>query len=260
MSRRWTLKEDYIVCDFCQKNRSKGLDTVIDELVSALEERGCNSRSKSAILRRAREYDKLFGGYEGSDITKQVLNTFEDLPRRIEMYRWVDSYVAEHYSPNSLIEPEESETIGVSNNLSQYLDIEPIEVKESFYMVFNDLLDKYYEKHKTDNKTRGKVKKEFRDSLTINYCVEGNTFDAIRRAKYKSVSRTILFRLFFALELEYWEAKMLLESLGLDFEGDEKFDQCIAGILKCKSSRRFIPWEIDDTLKRNAGKTLFTQL
>ena len=165
MSQRWTLKEDYIVCDFCQKNRNKDLDIVIDELVSVLEERGCNSRSKSAILRRAREYDKLFGGYEGSDITKQVLNTFEDLPRRTEMYRWVDSYVAEHYSPHSLIETEESETIGVSNNLSQYLDIEPIEVKESFYMVFNDLLNKYYEKHKTDNKTRGKVKKEFRDSL-----------------------------------------------------------------------------------------------
>ncbi len=256
MSQRWTLKEDYIVCDFCQKNRNKDLDIVIDELVSVLEERGCKPRSRSAILRRAREYDKLFRGYQGFDITKQVFTTFEDLPHRTEMYRWVDSYVAEHYSPDSLIDPDTLGLINVANNSSQYLDIEPIEVGKSFYIIFNELLDEYYEKHRTSNKTLGKVKKEFKDRLRDGFGIGANTFNAIRREKYNTVSRTVLFKLFFAMELEYVDVERLLECLGLDFRTDDKYEMCIKGMLKCNSPRRFIPGEIDETLERNHCRTL----
>ena len=140
---------------------------------------------------------------------------------------------------------------------SQYLPIQAVEVKGKFGWVLDDLLEKYYAKHQTGKKTLGAVKKEFKNDLATVYGISLDTFNAIHRDKYQSISKKILFKLCFALELEYEEAKMLLESAGLDFKRSNKFELVIEAILKCDSHRRFIICEIDETLERNGCEPLF---
>jgi hypothetical protein len=104
---------------------------------------------------------------------------------------------------------------------------------------------------KDNKKTMGAVKKEFKDALVRDYAVPINTFNAIRREKYDTVSRKVLFKLCFALELDYEDARKLLQSVGYDFRRNVKFEVVIESILKCDSPRRFIIGEIDATLERH---------
>jgi hypothetical protein len=59
------------------------------------------------------------------------------------------------------------------------------------------------------------------------------------------------------LELDYEDAKRLLESVGYDFRRNVKFEVVIESILKCDSPRRFIIGEIDATLERHGCSRLF---
>ena len=68
----------------------------------------------------------------------------------------------------------------------------------------------------------------------------------------------ILFKLCFALELEYEDAKRLLASVGYDFRRNVKSEVVIEAILQSNSHRRFIISEIDETLEKYANTRLFS--
>jgi DNA-binding Xre family transcriptional regulator len=258
MAKRWTIEEDYIVCKYCMENRwAFSSDIDIEIMGDLLQKAGFSSRSKIAIKKRARNYEDLIANVLTPYATNQEYYVLEMLYSQPQTYSWIDQYIAEVYRPGELIE-----SLGIyleDNvlNVSNYLPIENTEVKTSFYNVLDELLEKYYDKYKDDKKTRGAIKKQFKDSLTTTYGVSIDTFNSIRREKYGTVSRKILFKLCFALELNYDDAKRLLESIGLDFRRNEKEEVVIEAILKCNSSRRFIIYEINDTLERNGCKPLF---
>lgn len=261
MAQRWKFEEDYIVCKFCQE---KEYDDIVgcnlDELMDRLARKGFNARSKVAVEKRARDFTYLLRGWESPYATSQVLQIYEAVysePQMREAYQWVNRYVEEMYCEKANIDRSMCGINNTFTNCTRFLSIDVPEVKESFYNIFHELLEQYYKKHMLGGKKLGAVKREFKTDLARFYGVNINTFDAIRKRKYKSITKEILYKLFFALELDYVDVKRLLESLGDDFEHSEKFDMVIKGILMCNSPRRFNVCEVNETLNYHGLPNLF---
>ena len=258
MAKRWSINEDYIVCKYCVENRwAYSSDVEIEWIKALLENAGFPSRSNMSIKRRARNYDYLIGGRDTFHATPQEREVLDIVFNGSQRSGFIDRYVKEVYRPNEVTGEMEAHLEDNMKNSSCYLPISKPEVKSTFYSVLNELLEKYYKKYEQEGKTRGAVKKQFKDSLTLTYGVSIDTYNSIHRAKYKTVSKRILFKLFFALELDYEDAKRLLESLGLDFQRSELEEVIIEAMLQCDSSRRFVIYEINDTLERHGCKPLF---
>ena len=258
MAQRWSLEEDYIVCKYCVENRwAFSSDVEIDLIKSLLEEAGFSTRSNIAIKNRARNYDYLISNVDAPYATDQEREVLDIVYSGRQRFDFIQRYVKELYCSDDLKGETEEYLEYNAKNTSSYLPLSTLEVKPAFYYVLNELLEKYYAKHEKEGKTRGAVKKYFKDSLTLTYGVSIDTFNSIRRAKYETVSKRILFKLFFALELEYEDAKRLLESLGLDFRRSELEEVIIEAMLKCDSSQRFITYEVNETLQRHGCNPLF---
>jgi len=263
MAKRWSFEEDYIVCRFCQDQEYENIEyALLDQLMAKLEEAGFNPRSKVAVYKRARDFTYLFRGWESPCATDQVKRVFQYVSNsspelREEYQQWIQRYVDSIYSPDDIVDEN---TIWLNNQnpiSNQLLIIDQPETELTFYNVLDGLLTKYYDKHKEDKKTLGAVKRQFKDSLVETYGVSIDTFNSIRREKYTTVSRRILFRLCFALELDYEDAKRLLQSIGYDFRRNVKEEVVIEAILKCSNPRRFIIFEVNDTLQKYGCKPLF---
>ncbi len=258
MAKRWTIEEDYIVCKYCMENlRAFRSDMDIEIIEDLLKKAGFADRSKVAIKKRTRNYDDLMANFSTPYATNQEYFVMDLINTRVQIFAWIDQYVKDTYRSDEIVDGDKCFLVGQDTTMSNYIAIENIEVKTSFYNVLDELLEKYYDKYKDGKKTRGALKKQFKDSLTTTYGVSIDTFNSIRREKYGTVSRRILFRLCFALELDYEDAKRLLESIGYDFRRNKKEEVVIEAILKCNSSRRFIIHEINDTLERNGCEPLF---
>ena len=259
MAQRWSLNEDYIVCKYCVENRwAFTSDVDIEQIQSKLERAGFSNRSARAIKTRARNYDYLIGEYvESPCMTTHEREVLDIVYSGKQLSNWIDRYVEEVFRPNDSVDDIGYTFDDKRSDMHQYLAIGEVEMKPSFYDILDELLEKYYAKHEKDGKTRGAVKKYFKDSLTTTYGVSIDTFNSIRREKYDTVSRKNIFKLCFALELDYEDAKRFLESIGMEFRHNRKEEAVYEAILKCDSTRRFIISEIDDTLERNGCKPLF---
>ena len=257
MAQRWTLKEDYIVCKFVYEHDVFISAQDLHCLVSELKENGFD-RGKVAVNKRVYNYQYLLTNREAIYATDQERKVAEAFNSNSQQLNWIGEYVERVYCQDKSTDNFDTVLSGTSQKSTQYLTIETIDVKTSFYNVFDELLNKYYEKHKNDGKTLGAVKKYFKDSLVTIYGISNDTFNSIRREKYGTVSRRILFKLFFALELDYEDAKRLLESIGYDFRRNVKEEVVIEAILKCDSHRRFIIYEVNDTLEKYGCEPLFT--
>ncbi len=267
MAQRWSYKEDYIVCKYVYEHVVFISNQELYDLELVLKEQGY-SRSHEAVSKRVYDYQFLLTGRDAKYANEQecrIAELFIEGSQISRIQNWIDSYVDEVYCGDCL-DGEDNDIIDdsiiFSNNatsqLPQYLIIDTPMVKDSFYNVFNELYGQYLEKHKDGKKTVGAIKKAFKDALVIDYEVPINTFNAIRREKYDTVSRPVLFKLCFALELSYEDAKRLLESVGYDFRRNVKSEVVIEAILKCDSPRRFIISEINATLERHKCSRLFS--
>ena len=256
---RWSIIEDSIVCKFLYDNDIFISDQDMENLILKLKEHNFE-RSKEAVSKRVHNYQYLLTGRQARYATKQEHIVAAGILSESQISNaqdWISRYTKEVYCP---VEHTDETTFSLDDtikNTSHYLPISTLEVQESFYGVLDELLNQYYEKHKNEKKTLGAVKKAFKDSLVTTYGVSIDTFNAIRREKYETVSRRVLFKLCFALELDYEDAKRLLASVGYDFRRNIKFEVVLEGILKCESHRRFIVWEVNDTLKKNGCDWLF---
>ena len=258
MAKRWSFEEDYIICKYCVENRwAFSSDIEIEWMKALLEGAGFSGRSNAAIKKRARDYDCLIGNIPATSATDQEHEVLEIVRQGTQTAKLIDRYVEEIYRSDEFKEDIEYQLDYKKPNIAQYLPIGEVAVQPSFYDVLDELLEKYYEKHKQDGKTKGAVKKYFKDSLSSTYGVSIDTFNSIRREKYDTVSRKNIFKLCFALELDYEDAKRFLASIGMEFRHNRKEESVYEAILKCVSPRRFIISEIDDTLKRNGCRPLF---
>lgn len=266
MAQRWTFQEDYIVCKYVDEHDVFISDQDKHELMLILKEYGYD-RSPEAVSRRVYDYRLLLTNRDSNRANEQerrIAELFIEGSKMSMAQKWIDRYVDEVYCGEDLCKEDDILDSSMeflnndTNQTSQYLAIDIPVVKKSFYEVFDELLKQYFENHKDEKKTDGKIKKEFKDALERDYAVPINTFNAIRREKYDTVSRKILFRLCFALELSYEDAKKLLGSVGYDFRRNVKSEVVIESILKCDSQRRFIIGEIDATLERHKCSKLFS--
>lgn len=265
MAQRWTYREDYIVCKYVDEHDVFVSEPEFNDLVLTLEEEG-HERSLEAVRKRVYDYQLLLTGRDSkyaNDQERRIAELFVQDTPMAQAQRWINSYVNEVYidegccDESDIMDGTTTFLNNVPNQTTQYLTIDTPIVESTFYVVLDELLEKYYAKHKDERKTWGAVKKEFKDALEKDYAVPINTFNAIRREKYETVSRKVLFRLCFALELDYEDAKRLLESVGYGFRRNVKFEVVIESILKCDSPRRFIIGEIDATLERHGCSRLF---
>lgn len=257
--RRWSIIEDSIVCKFLYDNDIFISAQDMEFLLLKLKEHNFN-RSKESVSKRVHNFQYLLTDRQARYATEQERIVAEGVlgeSQILDAQNWISGYTKEVYRPGKLTDESHYCLDDIAGTASHYLSIQTSDVTESFYNVFDELLNKYYDKHINDKKTLGAVKKAFKDDLVTNYGISIDTFNAIRREKYDTVSRRMLFKLCFALELDYEDAKKLLASVGYDFRRNIKFEVVIEGILRCESHRRFIVWEVNDTLEQNGCEWLF---
>jgi hypothetical protein len=217
MAQRWTMAEDHIIYKYCVENRwAFSGDDEIESMKSLLEEAGFSRRSDLAIKKRAREYDSLIGGWYSPYTTSQIRSRYE-------------IFASEHYR-NHYIELQSF--IKQKNNCEKErdeLDVLAQPYDNLHHMVhvakgrkFIDVLEDYI--HDSGIKPRSRV---YRD---VN--MSEDSFSAIRRGKYKTISRENIFKICFGLRLHYDDAVILMKSCGYALQEGEILDSVVEYFLR----------------------------
>ena len=198
MARLWSKKEDIIVCEYCLENPwAFSSDVDVENIMDLLDRAGFESRSQTAVRKRARDYEVLREENIHPSIPMQVQEVFElinNRPPKEETDLWIERYVCECYCSDSEIDEDvESVLSEPVTNTTHLLTIDTPKTENTFYVVFDKLLNEYYKKHMTGKKTLGAVKKEFKNDLIYTYDVSENTFNAIKREKYDSIAHQMEF-------------------------------------------------------------------
>ena len=121
-------------------------------------------------------------------------------------------------------------------------------------------LDKFYNEntqHEINKEKKKKLKNKLKSEL-YNWYINENTFNAIKRGKYPTVTRENVFRICFGLRLSYEESKRLMSSAGHEFRRDEKLDCVVEAILVSEHPGRYDAKEIEATIYHYTGLSLLT--
>ena len=217
MAQRWTMAEDYIIYKHCVDNRwAFSSDDEIELMKSRLEKAGFSHRSDLAIKKRAREYDSLIGGWHSPYTTNQFRERYEI---------FTGEYYRNHYLElQAFINQKnqcEKDLIDF-NMMSQPDDNLHNMVHVAKGRKFIDVLEDYIKN--SGIKPRSKI---YRD---VN--MSEDSFSAIRRGIYKSVSRENIFKICFGLRLHYDDAVILMKSCGCTFQDGEVLDNVVEYFLK----------------------------
>ena len=166
MARRWTYREDYIVCKYVDENDVFISEQEIYNLVLMLKEEGYE-RSCEAVSKRVYDYQFLLTRRESKYANEQeyrIAELFIEDSQMAKAQRWINNYVNEVYcddglcNENDILDSSMSSFSNVPNQMSQYLPIDIPMVEDTFYNVLDELLNKYYTKHKDDKKNNGSGK------------------------------------------------------------------------------------------------------
>ena len=208
MAKRWSLKEDIIICKYCIENHWAYVNYCnVEEMMSRLEKAGCAPRSFSAIRQRAYAYELLQECRPNVNATEQVLTVYETIAScnsDSNEYQRVKSYIRNVYNPSqrknvSDVGPDNpfKAAVNTRNALGfQYT----IDYQSTFPMVLQKYIKlKGIKKHTTVCKRIG---------------MKPDTFSAILRGKYKDVKKDNILRICVGLELKVEEAEELLNSAG----------------------------------------------
>ena len=205
MAQRWSADEDIIVCKYCIENPwAYSSDVDIECIATQLEDMGFETRSITAIRKRAYAYEMLLEKRPASNIPRQVLIVYGTIAYgREEIHQCVQGYIKEHYDPNESTEISKdnehlSGLVGDPNNLMGYQHT--IDFQQTFPMVLQKYVElKKIKKHKAMCKSIG---------------MKPDTFSAILRGKYGDVKKDNVLRLCVGLQLSVSEAEELLNSAG----------------------------------------------
>lgn len=219
MAQRWSLGEDFIIAKFCQEQQYLDIcDNLLDELIDRLRQKGFSSRSKSAISKRARDFTYLFRGWEPEYVAKQVKQIYGLLSN--EGY---NNHLKE--LKERITERQQASIEGTSGNL----DFLNSPADQNIHMIhriqgrkFVDVLEDYIAN--SGIKPRSRM---YRD-----VGMSEDTFSAIRRGKYKAVSRENLFRICFGLRLKYDDAVILMKSCGCALQDSNVLDCVVEYFLR----------------------------
>jgi DNA-binding Xre family transcriptional regulator len=205
MAQRWSLNEDIIVCKYCIENPWAYSSYVDLEFISEkLANSGFETRSRTALRKRAYAYEMLIEKRPPSNIPRQVLIVYETIAHeREEIRQCVKGYIKEHYDPNESTEISNdneplSELLDAPNNLMGYQYT--IDNQQTFPMVLQKYVElKKIKKHKDMCKSIG---------------MKPDTFSSLLCGKYRAVKKDNVLRLCVGLHLSVSEAEELLNSAG----------------------------------------------
>ena len=222
MAKRWSLKEDIIICKYCIENPwAYSSDIEVEWMKSRLEEAGCDSRSFSAVRKRAYAYELMREGTQRLDIPEQVANVFIEFVNcdfDSDRYRGIKAFIQNAYNPNDNsgdVLGKLSSILDAPNDLLGYK--RTIDYKSTFPMVLQKYVDlKGIKKHNAMCKRIG---------------MKPDTFSAILRGKYKEVKKDNVLKICVGLELHVKEAEELLESAGYMFSNAVMKDVIIKAFL-----------------------------
>ena len=208
MAQRWSFSEDYIIAKFCQEHRYLRVDgNLLDELILRLHQNGFSSRSENAVNKRAKDFVYLFRGCDSSNATKQVKEIYGILSN--------EGYRAHQENLKAFIAEKQQM---YDEQFDGHLSTDPNSLSHMVHIAkgpkFIDVLEDYIQKSGI------KPKSKIYSSIGIS----DDTFSAIRRGKYKSVSREHVFRICFGLRLRYDDAVTLVNSAGYFFREYEILD------------------------------------
>ena len=99
MAQRWTFEEDRIVGVFSYEHIYEWINgELLDQLMIILAEKGYDSRSRTAVQKRANEYQHSFYGPEIPHISIQVRRLSRVIANKERNYEWslrIDSVMKE---------------------------------------------------------------------------------------------------------------------------------------------------------------------
>jgi hypothetical protein len=217
MAQRWTMAEDHVIYKYCVENRwAFSSDVEIELMKSLLEEAGFPSRTNIAIRKRAREYDCLIVGEYSPYATSQIRE-------RYEIFK--SEYYKNHYV-------ELQAFINQKNRHEKDLvdfDASALTADNALHMVhtakgrkFIDVLEDYIQNSGITP----------RSSIYRDVNMSEDSFSAIRRGKYKTISRENVFKICFGLRLTYDDAVVLMKSCGYTFEDSKVLDNVVEYFLR----------------------------
>lgn len=245
MAKRWSFKEDYIVCKFAYENAWLCIfEDDLDCLMLKLKEAGFSSRSKVAVNKRVRDYQCLFCDDRSPYATTQVLSIYKAFVDRINncsLNESIKSFISENFEPNESF--DDLLDTGVTyvnghNNLTNY--VHTIDYCLTFPMVLQKYVDlKGIKKHNAMCKRIG---------------MKPDTFSAILRGKYKEVKKENVLKICVGLQLKVNEAEELLNSAGYILSNAIMTDVVIKAFLW---NRNFSVVAINAELYENNAPLLF---
>ena len=217
MAKRWTMAEDLRVYKYCVENRwAFSSATDIEMISEQLKEAGFASRSNVAIKKRARDYDDLISGQYSSNIMGTTRERYEC---------FTSGWYSNHYETLKTFINYKNQN---ENGLTDF-DICELTADNAMHMVhiakgrkFIDVLEDYI--------TNSKIKP--RSSVYRDVNMSEDSFSAIRRGKYKTISRENVFKICFGLRLTYDDAVVLMKSCGYTFEDSKVLDNVVEYFLR----------------------------
>ena len=265
MAKKWSIKEDYIVAKYCLENPwAYTSNEDIEEIMLQLKNAGCGFRSTSAVTKRAYDYERLQRNVEYLSISsweKNIYRIVYDLHNNLGLSKFVSRYLAEVYQPkntaDSIIDG------GIFGGINQWESFIPLDIPKlapSFRDVLEEFIDKFYNEntqHEINKEKKKKLKNKLKSEL-YNWYINENTFNAIKRGKYPTVTRENVFRICFGLRLSYEESKRLMSSAGHEFRRDEKLDCVVEAMLVSEHPGRYDAKEIEATIYHYTGLSLLT--
>jgi len=217
MAKRWSFREDYIVGKFIEKTLYLALtDERLDELIKLLSDDGFDSRSRVAIHKRAVCYKNLFLYNDDLCNNSQILAIYRILNNKgySEHLIQLHEYISKRCKDACEIE----EQYNLSENPSNLIHM----VHKAKGARFIDILEDYIQNSGINPKSK----------IYREVGMKQETYSAIRRGKYKNISRENIYKLCFGLRLNYDDAIRLMEAGGCKLRGDSVLDAVVEYFLR----------------------------
>ena len=242
MAKKWTIKEDLIVCNFCYDHDLIYYSPdLVDELVSILNQEGFVSRSWTAVQKRARTYVLWQYQSESTCAPKQVKSVYKFVHNK--------NNAAESYQAmQSFISKVTGNTNFTFNNYTTQNDVvaytaPPVFDRDNLGPSFKDLLAK---KIKERGLKAGKA--------AAKCDLQSYIFSDIKHDRIKKLDRVIIMKICLGLHLGYQESVELLQSAGCTFD-NSLFDAIIQWYLHQED---YELEEVDIALEANQLNCIFS--
>lgn len=248
MAKKWSIKEDCIVCKYCVEKEYRILNEQdVNELMGRLSSEGFTDRSKNAVLKRVRLYQDLYLMGQSPYAGQQVLDVAEVYNRQSQEIRLaIKREIEKNYEPSGIV-VETIEEVRALQALSQCpSDLISYLHKIDFNQTLPMVLQKYLDLKGLKNR-----------QVYRKIGMKADTFSSILRGKYKIVKKENILKLCVGLRLAINEAEELMASAGYIFSNAIVLDVVIKA---CLYYRIYNPVKVNIELDENGEPELFVNL